>query len=73
VDEIKIDKNIPVPSRGARRRYPIATMKIGDSFFVPGVEAQALSSTIANNRPKKFTRRTVVERGIRGVRVWRVK
>lgn len=31
---MKIEKNIPIPERGWKRKYPFGNMDIGDSFLV---------------------------------------
>lgn len=75
--QIKIEKGIPVPSKGRKSRlYPLADMQVGDSFFAPGRVVQQLTAAVA--RPAKimgakFACRTVTENGVKGVRVWRVE
>ena len=75
---MQIQSNIPIPEdhRGGFYRYKWDEMGIGDSFFVPGISIQSLSS--AANRAAarfemRFTCRTVTEDGIEGVRVWRTE
>ena len=72
-DEIKIDRNMPIPAQARRSslKYPFADLDIGESFFVPGRTGAQLSGFISWNRPKKFATRTVIENGVKGVRVWR--
>ena len=67
---IKIDQNVPIPAR-ENRKYPFKQMEIGESFFVPGKISSDLSTAIY--RPKKFTFRTTIESGVKGVRVWRIE
>ena len=31
---IKIDRGVPVPTKGQRCMYPFKDMKVGDSFFI---------------------------------------
>ena len=64
-----IDKNIPIPKR--RTKWPFADMEVGDSFFAPGFASDEFSGRTKHYAPKKFTVRTVIENGVRGVRVWR--
>ena len=66
MDYITIDKDVPLPL-GRATKYPFHEMKIGDSFFVPNVKAVG----VHHYKPKLFMRRTVIENGIKGVRVWR--
>jgi len=74
----EIDFNVPIPSpKAVVTKYPFAIMKIGDSFFVPNKTASEVSPHFARARRRlpgtKFACRTVVENGVKGVRVWRVK
>ena len=80
-NEIKIDKGVPLSkprtSNGdATRKYPLPSLEIGDSFFVPGAVTAAFASTPANYGKKhgrKFRCRTVTESGVQGTRVWRIE
>ena len=68
--EVKIDKNVPVPSRS---KWPFAEMGIGDSFLVPGDLDARYQLSMAGNasrqfKPKRFVCRSTPE----GVRIWRV-
>lgn len=69
----KIEKGIPVPAHHPSTKFPLAVMEIGDSFFVVGVTIVSLHQGFRRHRPKRFISRTVVEEGVRGVRVWRVE
>lgn len=78
----KIDKNVPIPSRSKHTvsKYPFAQLEVGDSFFAPGKKNTGFSGIVQNfyrnHRDKtdcKFSIRTVVEKGVKGVRIWRVK
>lgn len=65
---------IPPPSRGGLPKYPFPRMSIGDSFFVAGKTEKHVAPCIRNFRSKHggtFACRRVVERGTKGVRVWR--
>lgn len=70
---IKIDKNIPITSRICKN--PFNFMEVGDSCFLAGVTvrsaAVSYASTVTRRTGKVFVRRTCVENGITGVRVWR--
>ena len=82
----KFDKGIPIPavSKVARnKRFFLELMKVGESFFVPGVEYKDQNSvylslmTVARVCRRatgyKFTVRTVTEKNVKGVRVWRTE
>lgn len=71
--EFKIETGIPAPPPvQPRRRYPFRDMAVGDSFFAANVSIVTVSVATRDHRPKKFTCRTVVENGIKGVRAWRI-
>ena len=67
----EIEKGVPMPP--SKTLYPFAQMEIGDSFFVPNKTTSSFSGTIANRRPKKFKSSAVMEKGVKGVRVWRIE
>ena len=75
---IAIDKGVPMPryagERGAPAKYPFREMEVGDSCFVPGESNQTFRShaAYAQRSGKKFSARTVVEGGVKGLRVWRI-
>lgn len=85
---IKVDKGVPMPkaSGGSDSSliWPWHQMKRGDSFFAPGYVQQSrqkkngerlISTTYAQRQipGSKWATRLVVERGVRGVRIWRMK
>lgn len=73
-DVIEIDKHVPMP--GKRNKYPWSELQPGDSFFVPGREVKSFGSQVHASSVRTghgYTTRTVVENGVRGVRVWRTK
>lgn len=59
--------------RYLRSRYPFRQMKIGDSFFVPELQAHKVRTAASyfHCRNREFSFVTRQEKG--GVRVWRVK
>lgn len=69
----EIQSNIPLPTPRGPVKYPLADMKVGDSFFIPGKNSQQISGSFAINRPKKFSVRQREENGVKGVRVWRIE
>ncbi len=75
-DKIKIESGIKIPLNKRRSfSYPFETIKVGQSFFVPhpnGSAGIAGSLTYAKLKFKiELTARTLVENGVKGVRVWR--
>ena len=77
---MKIDSNIPIP-RARTSAYPFHIMEIGDSVFYPMDDAISIdrhpayivAATIQKRHADyRFTGRTLIENGIRGVRIWRV-
>lgn len=58
MDEIKLDKGIPLPSRARLTKYPWAIMEVGDSFAVPGTTSARAGQLAAHaskrQKPKKF-------------------
>jgi hypothetical protein len=87
MSSISIDRNIPPPPKGrvfddsdpnafSISKYPLNAMAVGDSFFVPGAKSSEFGTKAhvrANIIGRKVTTRTVVEGGVKGVRVWIVK
>ena len=80
MDEIKIEKGVPLPGRAWRRlQYPFADMEVGDSFSVPvpeGEQPGAFASSLRSNAFRygeslnmKFTVRLTAANA--RVRVWR--
>ena len=73
----KIDSNVPMPApRAKERKYPLDSLDVGQSFFVPGVEMASVSGSISKGARQmkiKCQCRAVVEGGVSGVRVWRVE
>ena len=67
--EIKIDDNVPMPTRP--KKHPLGQLEIGQSYFVAGMPSNNVTGNFVYHRPKKFTVRTVTENGVNGVRVWR--
>lgn len=78
---IKIDKGIPVPqkTKGRPTKYPIRTMGVGDSFFVPaGKNINSVRTTVHSTARAIIGKgciaiRAVEEGGVKGIRVWRIK
>ena len=68
-----IEKGIPIPQRKIDAKYPFREMQVGDSFFTSGTPASYFSLHIRLLRPKKFSCRTVVENGVKGLRIWRIE
>lgn len=71
---IKIDKNIPLPTRAANKpraeKYPeLRQLEVGDSFVAP-IGVPALASH-ARRVAKDMGRKFVVRAEDKGARVWR--
>lgn len=70
-----IDKAIPIPTnvKGARNKYPLELLEVGESFFVPletPKQAKNLRSSMGV-RAKKLGITIVTLADDTGVRVWR--
>jgi len=70
---LKIESNVPMPSRRKSSIYPFASMQVGDSFFVcdgrhPRSISTHMSTTAQRHRPKRFCTRQEGD----GIRVWRI-
>ena len=76
IPKIQKNKKMPTEGFGGSTKYPWRSMEVGDSFFIPvkaGDDVDKLQRAIiasSRNVCKRATRR-VVERGVRGLRVWR--
>lgn len=60
------------PKGGRPRKYPWGSLEVGESFF-----AQRTSNSICNDArtyhpDKKFKTKTVLVKGVKGCRVWRI-
>ena len=84
----KIEDNIELPEaipfngkQGRKRLYPFKELALGQSFFVPddGRGLTKLQNTLSSIGRTAFgatghvATRKVEERGVSGIRVWRVK
>ena len=70
------DNDIPLPDT---QHPPFRQMSVGQSVFVPhegGImkcKAYMLAATIQKrSRRYKFSGRSLIENGVRGVRIWRI-
>lgn len=73
-----ISSNIPMPAivGAVGRGYPWDEILVGESFFAPGKAKTVSTVTYRPNKllaPKVFAGRRWTEKGVEGVRVWRVK
>jgi hypothetical protein len=74
---IKIEKDIPLPTRGVRttvNKYPIDQLEVGDSFFATVGKAtlSGHARAVAKITGRKFVVRSVVIDGTdSGARIWR--
>lgn len=67
---IPIEKNVPIPERavGPKTKYPFASMQIGDSFFIPGME----KFTYHWYPSKKYGHTYRSKKVDGGMRIWRI-
>jgi hypothetical protein len=71
-EDIRIEKNIPMPVVKKQNKYPFAEMEVGDSFFVKGVK-EATIRAYSHVQARKLNRTYIVRAENEGVRVWRSK
>lgn len=66
---LEVEKSVPLPE--GKKRYPYASMDIGDSFFVGDGKLQVVCN--ANYRAsKRLGMQFIARKEPEGVRVWRV-
>ena len=73
---MKLDRNVPLPPKHARTKWPFPQMVKGDSFFMPKVDARNWNCAHAWARKHpgyKFATRSVTESDVKGTRVWCVE
>jgi len=72
---IKIDDGVQMPKKqhGRPSKYPMNDLEIGQSFFVPNKTCMSFAGYRPRYKPKKFTVRSVIENGTKGIRVWRIE
>ena len=68
---LTIDKGVALPPARAGRKYPFRLMKVGESFFAPGITQDTMCSMVPRKYGKWATR-VWREGNIGGVRVWRI-
>jgi hypothetical protein len=70
----EIEKGIPVPIDGEMRarKYPFATMEIGDSFYVGSEKTLAVVQSATYAAQKALQRSFRARREGEGTRVWRI-
>lgn len=81
MDEIRLDKGVPVPpakaGRYAKSKYPFDRMEVGDSFVFRTADrcksgtADGYMRAASKRYGGKFTQRKVVEDGVAVIRIWR--
>ncbi len=71
-----IEKNVPLPEKNIRWKYPFDQMEVGDSFFVANKESTQMSA-LCKRAGKRLEARFVTAKAetndAKGVRVWRVE
>lgn len=71
----QVQRGVPIPKRGRVSRYPLRTMDVDASFFIPGMTVAAMcaaASRATKATGRRFTVRQAVENGKAGVRCWRL-
>ncbi|MFD1945044.1 hypothetical protein [Paradevosia shaoguanensis] len=66
--EFRIEKNVPLPERARRARYPFHQMEIGDSFFATDKRANYSAYAFGVRNGVKFVCRAENN----GYRIWRI-
>ena len=79
MEEVKIDKDIPVPYKQRVNKYPFKDMEVGDSFFIavdieesPRKKQQQFSG-LCVYYSKRFNKKFLSRTTKGGIRIWRVK
>lgn len=68
-----IEKDVPVPVGGTRRKYPFPDMEVGDSFFIADpLRVQSLRFAASYWGKRHGTQFSVRREGT-GCRCWRIK
>lgn len=58
---------------GRPPKYPWRSVEVGESFFAPGVTSTQLQNTARRfHRPRRFTCKQVMIKGVIGIKVTRV-
>ena len=71
-----IEKDVPLPDKNVRWKYPFEQMAVGDSFFVVNkdtTQMSALCKRAAARLGGRFVTAKVDKDGASGVRVWRME
>lgn len=66
---MKIEKDIEIPTKHARTKYPFAEMEVGDSIYSDVISASTSARGWGYRNNKKFTTR----REGNGYRTWRIE
>lgn len=74
----KIDKNVPMPvkdGRGRPTKYPLLSMKVGDSFLIPFTKRHSSNRSIPiPYRTAERLKIKIISRSEKnGVRIWRME
>lgn len=71
-----IEKDVPLPEKNVRWKYPFDQMEPGDSFFVANrdtTQMSALCKRAARRLEARFVTATATKGEQTGVRVWRLE
>lgn len=72
----KIEKNVPLPEKNVRWKYPFDELEVGDSFFVANKDTTQLSALCKRAGTRlntRFVTAKATSGDATGVRVWRVE
>lgn len=72
MNKFKIEKNVPIPSRAGRSKYPFEQMDKGDSFLIAATDKKAVASARSSVYSAAAKRKLKVVTRIeeKGLRVW---
>lgn len=58
--------------RGRPAKYPLASLSVGETVFLPDTETRLVGKAAQTRRPMQFKCKAVVKGGVKGVRVRRI-
>lgn len=70
MNEIKIEKGIPVPEYRKTNKYPIRDMEVGDSILIP--LAYQKTSLLVSTHGRRYQKTFICRLEGQGTRIWRV-
>lgn len=70
---IGIEKNVPLPTFGQRKIYPLKEMEVGDSFLEDDLTKDNNLRNAASRCGRTYKRKYTVRRDGDGLRCWRTE